>query len=207
MDRRKKKKIILTVMASVVGAVAVLFLVVTLWDILTPPTNSGNLTGREDISHFEADYSEDVFADTGYTSKNRNVMFVFEGMGEYITDDNYNEFSPAGVLFYNYFNCVINGDYENYPGFFSEAFKKKSTLPEKFTMQKLYDIKAELVAREVYEDGWLETYSVTYSIMDNNGTFREDLKNFTPSVVRYGVYVDRNNTYAEIVSMSATQSK
>jgi len=72
-------------------------------------------------------------------------------------------------------------------------------------MQKLYDISVTLESRESYKEGYLETYSVRYRIMDNNGTFRTDLENDTVIPLMYTLYV--TNTYAEITAISVLGAK
>ena len=108
-------------------------------------------------------------------------------------------------MFYNYFECVIKGEYSVYPAFFSEEFKENAILPEKFTMQKLYDISVTLESRQPYENGFVELYSVRYSIMDNNGTFRSDLTDYTVIPLYYTVYVTEST--AVITGMSVPQVK
>lgn len=184
---------------------ALFFAVTGISALLTPKVDTQNLTGNGDISLAEPDYTEDIFTDEKYISKQREVFFTFDGDGEFITAENYLTFSPAGEMFYNYFNCVINGDHTLYPSFFSESFKKTAILPEKFTMQKLYDISVTLEGRESTEGGYTELYSVRYRIMDNNGTFRSDLENGTVIPIYYTVFVTK--TDAVITGISAPSVK
>ncbi len=202
---KNKKKLIIITLASVVGAILLLSAVPLISALISPKLDTVNLTGNTEVSLAEADYTEDIFEDRAYINKRRDVFFTFDGDGEFITAENYLTFSPAGEMFYNYFSCVINGNYSVYPSFFSENFKKSAILPEKFTMQKLYDISVTLESRESADGGYTELYSVRYRIMDNNGTFRSDLKNNTVIPIYYTVFV--TNTDAVITGISAPAVK
>lgn len=202
---KKQKKIIIIVLVSTIALLAVLFGIMGISSLLTPKVNTVSLTGNTEVSLCPADYDEDIFSDKAYAQKQKDVFFTYDGDGEYITAEGYFSANKAGKLFYNYFYCVINGEYTVYPTFFSEEFKENAVLPEKFTMQKLYDISVNLETRQPFEDGYVETYSVRYRIMDNNGTFRSDLENNTVIPVYYTVYV--TDTSALITGMSVPTVK
>lgn len=202
---KNKKKIIIIILASVAAVLLLLLVITGVSALLSPRMDTVNLTGNTDVSLADADYNEDILADTAYTSKQRDVFFTYDGDGEFITAENHTTFSPAGEMFYNYFGCVINGDYTVYPSFFAESFKRTAILPEKFTPQKLYDISVTLEGREMSDNGYTELYSVRYRIMDNNGTFRSDLENGAVIPVYYTVFV--TNTSAEIIGISVPNVK
>lgn len=204
MNKAKTKKIIIITFAAIIALLLIFALTAGIISLIGR-VDTVNPTGGGTVSLAPADYGEDIFADKTYASKNRDVFFDYDGDAEYITADNYLTFSPAGQLFYRYFLCVINGEYEDYPQFFSASFLSSAVLPERFTMQKLYDISVTLESRQSKDDGWLETYSVRYRIMDNNGTFRSDLKNNTVIPLIYTVYV--TDTDAEITGITALGAK
>lgn len=204
MKSKKTKKIVITVLASVVGLVLIFSAAAGIISLFGR-VDTTNLTGNGNVSLAPADYDEDIFEDKVYASKNNDVFYDYDGYAEYITVENYFTFSVSGQFFYNYFDCVINGNYSYYPSFFADSFLSSSVLPEKFTMQKLYDISVTLESRESYKEGYLETYSVRYRIMDNNGTFRTDLENDTVIPLMYTLYV--TNTYAEITAISVLGAK
>lgn len=204
MKNKKTKKIIIIICASVVGLLLIFALAAGIISLLGR-VDTTNLTGNSNVSLAPVDYDENIFEDKAYKSKNRNVFFDYDGYAEYITTENYLTFSHSGQLFYNYFDCVINGNYSYYPSFFSDSFLSSSVLPERFTMQKLFDISVTLESRQSYENGYLETYSVRYRIMDNNGTFRSDLENDTVIPLIYSVYV--TDAYAEITGISVLGAK
>ncbi len=202
---KKQKKIIIIVLLSVVALLAVLFGIMGISSLFSPKVNTVSLTGNTEVSLCPADYEEDIFSDKAYAQKQKEVFFTYDGDGELLTAESYFSANEAGKMFYNYFECVINGEYTVYPNFFSAEFKENAVLPERFTKQKLYDISVTLEARQPYEQGYVETYSVRYRIMDNNGTFRSDLENNTVIPVYYTVYV--TDASALITGMSVPTVK
>ncbi|MGM9658216.1 MAG: hypothetical protein ACI3W9_04420 [Eubacteriales bacterium] len=190
MNRKKLlKKIFIASGALLFGAVLVTLILWGVAALLSEKVDSSALRGETGVSLADADYDEDIFFDASYTSKNRNVYFTFDGDSEYITSDNYSESYVTARMFYDYFQAVINGDYSVYPSFFTDSFFNSYTVPEIFTMQKIYDISVTLESRTANDTGWTEMYSVRYRFMDNNGTFRSDLPDNTIIPVYYSITV------------------
>ncbi len=130
------------------------------------------------IFFFEPDYSEDIFEDEVYLALDRSIRFEYMGEEILLTEQSASRRGGAALMFYNYFQCVINGDYAAYPGFFTEEYKKSpyAEIPEKFAMQKLCDIGIKLFDRRQNENGAIsEIFEVRYAIFENNGTFRRDI--------------------------------
>lgn len=190
MNRKKLlKKIFIASGALLFGAVLVTLILWGVAALLSEKVDSSALRGETGVSLADADYDEDIFLDASYMSKNRNVYFTFDGDSEYITSENYSESYVTARLFYDYFQAVINGDYSVYPSFFTDSFLNSYTVPEIFTMQKIYDISVTLESRTANDTGWTEMYSVRYRFMDNNGTFRSDLPDNTIIPVYYSITV------------------
>lgn len=131
---------------------------------------------------YEADYSKNIFDDVEYMSCGRSIKYSDENTEYVLTKENSAEISPSAAFFYNYINCIINGDYQSYPSYFTEEYRsdENAHLPEKFTMQGLYDIHIDLYqpASTVNYNGgevFREIYEVSYRIFQNNGTFRDDI--------------------------------
>lgn len=190
MNRKKLlKKVFIASGALLFGAVLVTLILWGVAALLSEKVDSSALRGETGVSLADADYDEDIFLDASYMSKNRNVYFTFDGDSEYITSENYSESYVTARLFYDYFQAVINGDYSVYPSFFTDSFFTSYTVPETFTMQKIYDISVTLESRTATDTGWTEMYSVRYRFMDNNGTFRSDLTDNTIIPVYYSITV------------------
>lgn len=141
--------------------------------------------------------SEDIFADEAYLKLDRNVVYEEYGDSEPLTHENIDDFGEAARFFYNYFDCIINGDYKQYSSFFTEQYLKSNKLPA-FTMQKLYDISVSLYG--ITADGEkTDIYTVSFKIKDNNNTFCDVKSNVSKTFVYKLVYVDGHPRINEIL--------
>lgn len=135
----------------------------------------------EDFRFFEADYSKNILEDELYLAHNRGIYYNRFGNENELTEANAKDIAPAAEFFYDYFDCIITGDYKSYPSYFTQAClgSENFVLPERFTMQGLYDIHVNLFSakREEIsgEEITVEIYEVSYRIFENNGTFRTDI--------------------------------
>ncbi len=185
MTKEKRKKI-LTI-------IAVLFIALLLISIISDSgilenLFSGNGDGdreTEKIVLCDPNFDENIFEDPEYMEKERYVLF-YNGIESVLLSNEaaYNVAGPTSVLFGDYFNALINGDSEAYNKCFSGAYLSKHGEKGAFTMQKLYDIEVELQSEEIldqntYEERVVSKYIVYYRIMDNNGTFRDDIPSDT----------------------------
>jgi hypothetical protein len=181
---REEKKLALTVIAVCVVALAVLAALNlidfdALYARMFAPKPLSDSTGRT-IEFAKPNYSENIFEDAEYMAQNRYLRYTEGPLSTLITDENYAQYGDAVVLLHNYLESIIAGDADSLPGYFTDDYKKKNTLPEKFTMQKIYDAEIEFRSRNVINKGEPDQitrfeYIVRYKIMDNNGTFRRDV--------------------------------
>ncbi len=169
-DKRKKAKIVIVSILVLLLILSSVFLVLKL---LSPKVDF--TTKRDDIFYFPVDYNENAFDDIVYMSKNRDVKFDYYGMAVYINDDNVKEQSTDAKFFYDYIQTVINGDAEKHKTFFTKSFFSHHSIPQKFTMQKIYDVEISAMTSDVKDGFSYETYKVSYKIQENNGTFRADV--------------------------------
>ncbi len=170
--KNKKKLIFRGIIITAFVLVAVFAVYVVL--ILVSP-KVGFTEKRDDIFYFPADFSENIFEDIVYMSKNRDVRFDYYGVSVYITEENYAEQSNEARFFHDYFKTVISGESEKYKAFFAESFFAGHSIPKKFTMQKIYDIEVSAMTSDIENGVAFETYKVSYKIYENNGTFRADI--------------------------------
>ncbi len=177
-DKKRIKKGMLITLAVLLFLGAFVALMPLITELLFPK--------EEDVSYnewlyFEADYNKDILSDEVYLSMNRRVYF--ENMGETIPVPSADpaESSQSAAFFYSYFDCLVRGDYQSLPSFFTESCLKKdpSVAPERFTMQAVYDIHVKHYKTSSVEtangDVRSEIYEVSYRIFENNGTFRKDI--------------------------------
>lgn len=173
MKNKSKKGFIIKgiiITASVLAIVLIAYVVLTL---LTPKVDFTEK--QDDIFYFPVDFSENIFEDIVYMSKNRDVRFDYYGIAVFINEENYSEQTKEAKFFYDYFKTVINGDAERYKGFFAQSFFARHSIPKSFTMQKIYDIEVSAMTSDIEDSVAYETYKVSYKIYENNGTFRADI--------------------------------
>lgn len=175
---KKNLKRIILILVSLFGALVIIY--ASLIFVLSL-LNSQDTPDIIDTLH-EVNYSIDIFDDCLYLAKNRDVYYLEYGTGEALSQDNIDDLTGSALLFYRYFDSIINGDYINLSSFYTDEYKIDYPLPDKFTMQKLYDIQVDLFERRRDDrtDGIvIETFIVSYKIMENNGSFRSDLPSDT----------------------------
>ena len=157
------------------------------------------------IRFAQADYEYNIFDDVLYNAKEHDIYYSEYGSGELIENGAYEQYGDQAVFFRKYFDCVINGRYDEYPKLFTDDFFKTHTIPERFTMQKIYDIRVDLNDKKSAEvDGKQTTlycYMVSYKIMNNNGTFRGDVGSDTAKPLYFEICTfDSNGTRIHTLS-------
>lgn len=131
---------------------------------------------------FEPDFEEDIFQDETYLRRDRDMIFTSGAQTVRVAlDDTEHVFVEDITFFQQYFSAVVHGDYETYLSFFDDSYANNEDnmrLPtEPFTMQKIYDISVEMKSSSYNENGIQEAYYlVSYKFQDNNGTFRNDVR-------------------------------
>ena len=175
--KQKKKKIVIIVIAAML---VFMFAALTLLNYVD---FDRLLIHRDDrrstFVFYPPNYEENIFENAEYLEKNRYIKYTDGPVSVLIIDNDFTEYGRAFELIAQYINAIIHGDAETYASFFSENLKKTIELPEKFTMQKLYDIEIEKLSVTEGEDERGEyrrhIYRISYMIMRNDGTFRSDL--------------------------------
>ena len=149
----------------------------------------------EDYRFFEADYSKNILEDKLYLAQNRSIYFSRFGNENVINADNAYDIAPSAGMFYDYFNCLIMGDYASYSSFFTQECLDSPSfyLPERFTMQGVYDVHINMYRANVIDGGvgnkTSEIYEVSYRIFENNGTFRTDILPDETRTLVFEVYI------------------
>lgn len=192
-DKKKIKKGA-KIIFLILCALTVLTLV--LWGISSMLKNGetiDTLSAVSGIYFFPADYDENIFEDGAYMALDRSIQYNAYGETMTLVSDDENEFGKSGAFFYRYFQYIINGDADGYRSCFTDDGRKHIVIPEKFTMQKLYDINISLFKAEEREtkNGVVksEIYEVSYRIFENNGTFRGDISSMETKTLVYELYI------------------
>ena len=124
-----------------------------------------------DIEFYEADWAYNIMTDEEYLEMDRRVSFYDPDSGAtyWVEEDEVSASEEYVQFFHSYFQTLIYGDALNYAEHFSSGYEGE--LPEKFTMQMVYDIELRPHANADGE----RSYIVNYKIAKNNGTFRRDI--------------------------------
>ena len=161
----------------------------------------------DDVFLYKPDYDYDILSDKEYLDLDRYIWFSDDGFSyvALVNDTAFKEAGSVAIFFGEYFDSIINGDYEKYNSFFSESYIDDKGLKEKFTMQMLYNIKVFKVRQYTVDEGTAEQstvyeYEVSYAIKYNNGTFRDDIES---DVTRPQIYQLVENDYTNIIKINS----
>ncbi len=125
------------------------------------------------------DYDANIFENLRYLDRDGQIHYGTLS-NQVVLDSEASAPDEYGAFFYRYLHSIIMGDAATYRGCFTESYVKTTALPERFTMQMLYDVEVQEIGDLFGEDTAQETvigkeFLVSYRILDNNGTFRDDL--------------------------------
>lgn len=141
------------------------------------------------------DWNENIFDNQEYLSKDRSIYYTSNNVTLLLEDDD--DFESAGqiaLFFREYFDAVINGDHEKYNSLLTELYKKEYGEKKPFTMQKIYDIEViDLNCVNYINEGkanqiTVYEFDVAYRIMENNGTFKNNITSDDKRPLRYFLY-------------------
>ncbi|MBE6613625.1 MAG: hypothetical protein E7632_14155 [Ruminococcaceae bacterium] len=134
--------------------------------------------GVHRISLWDPDWDTDIFELPRYLDKNRLLTYAENGMAISM-DSDFSDYGEPIQLFADYFSALQHGDAEAVCAFYADSYFETHDRWEKITMQKIYDMRVEYLKNaDAKSDGKTVTnwyYKVTYKIMENDGTFRNDL--------------------------------
>ena len=182
--KARDKKIVLTILAVCVAFIVLYYGVVLVENIASNSKKTTSETKK--ISFYPANYDEDITEDEYYMGLDRQIYFEDSDYGTTIaiTDADAGDVSctylSAFKVLYEYVECAIAGDNEGMNALFSDLYYNNGGEERAvFTPQKLYNITISILGTdETEEDGITYdrySYSVSYMIYKNNGTFRNDM--------------------------------
>lgn len=135
--------------------------------------------GQHRISLYEPDWESDIFKNEEWLGKNRYLTYTENGMSLTLVDYDYASCGKPVEMFGAYFDALMHGDADAVNDFYTESYFETHDKFDKITMQKLYNMEVEYISRSditLYGVQTIQyTYRVTYMIMENDGTFRDDL--------------------------------
>ncbi len=183
---RKMKRIILSVLAAMIGFIVVFYVLSYSIDFNALIKNIGGNTynpTKPTIVFFTPNYDEDIYKDAEYMGLDRNIYIydINTGVTESLEPDDYRAYGDGVEFMAEFVNSIISGDAKAYNKCFEDECFYNDSVEEKdaFTMQKLYNIKiTSMSENEVSENGKNYTkydFVLEYMIYQNNGTFRTDI--------------------------------
>ena len=129
-----------------------------------------------DFDFYPQNYHENILEDEEYLNLNHIISYKSGAVTISVLPDEYSAIDPVIKFLAELINVMKNGDYEAYPDFFSENYKNKNSLPEKFTMQRIYNITIEKISEGRGDDGETQLiYMLDFMISKNNGSLRNDI--------------------------------
>lgn len=136
--------------------------------------------GEHRISLYDPDWESDIFKNPAYLDKNRYITYVDGGMALTLVDGDYSAYGEPVELLAGYVDALMHGDSDAANAYFADSYFDTHERLGKITMQKLYNIQIEYITQSDIPDGNSGTltryyYKLTYMIMENDGTFRNDV--------------------------------
>ena len=194
-----KKKILIISIIVILALLAVMYIATVIMENAEKGTDEDLLETTVLYSDFEsADYDYNVYEDPEYSEIISSEFIKFHNeysnttLGVNSINDAYSNGDEIGFLT-EYVYSIIEGDVKKYNSFFSDKYYEDNEPMDSFTMQKIYDV---IITRKIQTDGNSSSENYTkyycaleYKILDNNGTFRKDIKN--GSRTQYLVITDR----------------
>lgn len=198
---KKTKKMVKIIIASMIGALVVLSLLVWLLESVAngemenetmPPIDPSKLHETKDEDFDIMEYEE-------YLAYDRSIYIENKGTGvtQSVSEEECRNHGEGFELLYRVIIAINEGDYDTY----NSLMGKKALKKEEFTQQQIYDIKVVIQSSgRVSEDGLSYdeyVFKVTYKIHENNGTYR----NTIVSDVSRPEYFIINNSTGELLVM------
>ncbi len=177
-QKKKRRAAIIVTAACVICVIGLFFLgsdgMSFDFDIFTtkePVQHVYSADGQHRLSLYEPDWESDIFENRRWLDLNRYVAYVEGGMTVTLVDGDYASYGEPVAFLADYCDALMHGDAERLNSFYSDEYWKSHERYDKITMQKLYDIKIQVIENSDTR----YVYKLTYKIMENDGTFRDDM--------------------------------
>ncbi len=193
-DQKKKNRKRAIIFLSITLALVVILPILTFVDFGSKkdetPDKDSWIRYYGDQFFPEPKFDEVIEEDSAYMQLDR-VLYYSNGTERFSVEKKSADLGPCCSLFYDYFEIVKSGDFQNYYSLFTERYAEehgninfftKNKLI--FTKQKIYAIDVTLIREAYLENGdasgaykgsTVYYFNVSYKIKDNNGTFRRDV--------------------------------
>lgn len=175
MDKLTKKKRMITAIVILLTLSLVGGIILALDGKIKPSDNDTSETTIRPLLAIP-NWDEDIYEDEEWLDQNRYITYIDGGVAVTITDGIYDGYGICVEFMALYFEALMQGNAEALCGFYADEYFASNYRWDEFTMQKVYDIKLERISAFDSADKTAYVYKVSYKIMKNDGTFRNDVK-------------------------------
>ncbi len=175
---KQMRKKVLIALAVIVGAMALIFGLVLICDVLLKPHVETDVP--EGTFDFYPPYEGSIFFAEEYLELDRSFCYCSsptgDGLSLEVSIENYDEFDPSVWFLYQYVQAIVKGNAEQYNSFFNATYFRTHKPQAEFNQQMIYNTTLYLVSEQKQQDGSrLMTYRLEYMIHRNDGSFRRDV--------------------------------
>lgn len=172
---QQKKKILLAI-GVILGAL------VLLWGALQLVTYLNEKKKNQPPEyHYEFDtvYNGNIHEYRPYLNLDRQIYYCADpagyGLTQAVGEENRADFSAEVLFLCDWLNTIIDGDADAYNAYFNQTYFANVEPQKAFAQQMLYNLHLTYHSEEKDGNDRLVTYTVTYMIRCNNGTYRQDI--------------------------------
>lgn len=181
----KKQKTLLTIIVIILAIAVIGFIILNIQnksDKITPVTSFVYNEETDIVSrHFNSpDYEADIFEDEDYLGVTSWINYTRGSVTIGLYDEDYEAYDKNLVLFDKYFDALKTGDLDTFLSLHSDRYFENNWKWLTLAPQRIYDIYVEYifdadVNDPEYGQVTKHVYKVSYKIMKNDGTFRNDV--------------------------------
>ena len=194
--KQKEKKALKKVLRYVVLSFAFLILALGVLKFISgllEPEKQDFTKKAEGIYFFPADYDADPKDDPAYMAKDREVWFSDDaGVGSPLDASVASSDTIKGLM-YKYFQSLKEGDATAHANLLSSSYKEKFVVQERFTPQKVHNIRINFNQGEKRDGVSYWHYKVSYEIYENNGTYRADIGSETAKIMHFEIVYEEGS--------------
>lgn len=170
--RRNKRlvcKLLVCMLTAAVCAICCFLISLRFENEIDPPPP------RADAYFYDPDYETDILSLPEYTDGYDRTFYYYVGAsGNPLYEDNCNAYGEEVALLYRMLDAILRGDAAAYNSCFTQGYLDAYGAKDRFTMQKIYNVKLENKGTPEGEGG-ARCFKLTYCIYKNDGTFRDDI--------------------------------
>ncbi len=181
MNKKKKIVLIITVICLIISIIGIITMTI---DENKEEKFVSSFVYNTELEHgsyiFHKPIEGNITDDPDYNKVVPYIYYTNNNVTVCITDEDYEKYGPAVVLFGKYFDALKSGDTETFLSLFSDRYFENNYKWENIYPQRIYDIKVEYLFEkdlvdELYGNVTKYVFKTKYMIMKNDGSFRNDI--------------------------------